>query len=63
MAQRKYNIPIDRIEEFFPTDYQSNQDQPGNNIIVNTTIKDQMQTQLLAEEKDNQAIYCYKEKL
>jgi len=56
MAQRKYHIPIDRIEEFFPTDYRMNQDEPGNNPIVNETIENAMQNQLLAEEKDEQDI-------
>ncbi|KAG4099919.1 hypothetical protein H8356DRAFT_906072, partial [Neocallimastix lanati (nom. inval.)] len=56
MAQRKYKIPIDRIEEFFPTDYRLNQDEPGNNPIINETIENAMQNQLLAEEKDEQDI-------
>ena len=51
MAQRKYKIPIDRIEEFFPTDYRIDQDEPGNNPAINETIENAMQTQLLAEEK------------
>jgi len=56
MAQRKYKIPIDRIEEFFPTDYRLDQDGPGNNPIINETIENAMQNQLLAEEKDEQDI-------
>jgi len=56
MAQRKYKIPIDRIEEFFPTDYRLNQDEPGNNPVINETIENAMQNQLLAEEKDKQDI-------
>ena len=56
MAQRKYHIPIERIEEFFPTDYRINQDEPGNNPIINETIEKDMQNQLLAEEKDEQDI-------
>ncbi|KAG4090662.1 hypothetical protein H8356DRAFT_1341254 [Neocallimastix lanati (nom. inval.)] len=57
MAQRKYKIPIDRTEEFFPTDYQKDQDQPGNNSVINSTIKAKMQTQLLAEERNKQEIF------
>ncbi|KAL6636178.1 hypothetical protein U3516DRAFT_732330 [Neocallimastix sp. 'constans'] len=46
MTQRKYKIPIDRIEEFFPTDYRIDQDEPGNNPAINETIENAMQTQL-----------------
>ncbi|KAL6631177.1 hypothetical protein U3516DRAFT_656981 [Neocallimastix sp. 'constans'] len=51
MAQRRYNIPIDRIEEYFPMDYRQNQDEPGNNTIINSTIEGAMQTQLIADDQ------------
>jgi len=42
MAQRKYNIPIDCIEEFFSTDYRLTEDEPGNNTVINDTIEEAM---------------------
>ncbi|KAG4102306.1 hypothetical protein H8356DRAFT_1358216 [Neocallimastix lanati (nom. inval.)] len=38
--------PVYRIEEFFPTDYRIDQDEPGNNPAINETIENAMQTQL-----------------
>jgi len=57
VAQRIYKITIDRIEEFFPRFYEGHQDYPGNIEIINDIIKEKMQTHLLAEELDRQAIY------
>jgi len=54
MAQRTYHIPIDRIEEFFPTDRRAVQDEPGNIRVINSTIEEKMQAQLVAEESDKQ---------
>jgi len=54
MAQRTYHIPIDRIEEFFPTDQRAVQDEPGNIRVINNTIEEKMQSQLVAEESDKQ---------
>jgi len=56
MAQRTYHIPIDWMEEFFPTDYRLNQDEPGNIRAINSTIEEKMQSQLLAEESDKQQL-------
>ncbi|KAL6596476.1 hypothetical protein U3516DRAFT_671683 [Neocallimastix sp. 'constans'] len=52
MAQRTYHIPIDRIEEFFPTDRRAVQDEPGNIRVINSTIEEKMQAQLVAEENE-----------
>ena len=54
MAQRTYHIPIDRIEEFFPTNHRAVQDEPGNIRVINNTIEEKMQSQLVAEESDKQ---------
>jgi len=44
------------MEEFFPTDYRLNQDEPGNIRAINSTIEEKMQSQLLAEESDKQQL-------
>jgi hypothetical protein len=56
MTQRIDHVPIYDIEEFFPIDYRKDQGIPGNVSVVNQTIEEQMQSQLVAEEADEHRI-------